>query len=158
VARMASFAQACEDASQSARYTYLALWLASCTRNCHTARPVIVAWLDGAGKTRLPRDSRLHGLGARYWGEWGLSAGPSPPIFLKFLIQETHLRRVVMRSRSYGNIVLYVWRQASPYELAASLKRGTYFSHESALYFHGLCDRAPRTIYVQSRAECQTNV
>jgi hypothetical protein len=45
-------------------------------------------------------------------------------------------------------LVRYVWREASPYELGASLTAKSYLSHGSAVLLHGLTDALPRMIYV----------
>jgi predicted transcriptional regulator of viral defense system len=42
----------------------------------------------------------------------------------------------------------YAWDNPSAYALAASLVRGGYLSHASAMHLQGLTDRVPRTIYV----------
>ncbi len=42
----------------------------------------------------------------------------------------------------------YVWEDASPYEVALSLRKGSYLSHASAVFLHGLTAQIPRTIYV----------
>lgn len=42
----------------------------------------------------------------------------------------------------------YIWDEASPYEMALSLRKGSYLSHASAVFLHGLTQQIPRTIYV----------
>ncbi len=68
--------------------------------------------------------------------------------FIGFLLEKTKLKRVVFPSRDYTDVVRYVWGEASPYQLALSLKRDSYLSHATALFLHGLTDQIPRTIYV----------
>jgi len=42
----------------------------------------------------------------------------------------------------------YIWDEATPYEVALSLRKGSYLSHASAVFLHGLTQQIPRTIYV----------
>ena len=42
----------------------------------------------------------------------------------------------------------YVWRDASPYEVALSLASRAYLCHGTAVMMHGLTDALPKTIYV----------
>jgi predicted transcriptional regulator of viral defense system len=67
--------------------------------------------------------------------------------FLKFLLGGTKLERA---SFDFPNrkIIRYVWGKAPFYELLMSLQPGCYFSHYSAMFFHGLTMQIPKTIYV----------
>lgn len=49
---------------------------------------------------------------------------------------------------STTRISRYVWKEASPYSMALSLRPGAYLTHASATYLHGLTDQIPHTIYV----------
>lgn len=42
----------------------------------------------------------------------------------------------------------YIWDQASTYEVALTMRAGSYLSHASAVFFHALTQQIPRTIYV----------
>lgn len=67
--------------------------------------------------------------------------------FLKFLLADTKLEKA-----SFGfpnrKIIRYVWGKAALYDLLMSLQPGCYFSHYSAMFFHGLTIQIPKTIYV----------
>lgn len=67
--------------------------------------------------------------------------------FLTFLLANTKLEKV---SFDFPNrkIIIYVWGKAALYELLMSLQPGCYFSHYSAIFFHGLTIQIPKTIYV----------
>src|SRR5215208_1393177 len=41
----------------------------------------------------------------------------------------------------------YIWGEASPFEVALSLRRGSYLSHASAVFMHGLTQQIVRTVY-----------
>jgi len=51
------------------------------------------------------------------------------------------------QDRGYRAFERYVWGEASPYEVALSLRGGSYLSHASAALLHGLADDDPDTIY-----------
>jgi predicted transcriptional regulator of viral defense system len=85
--------------------------------------------------------------------------------FIDFLITEGELRVVKLTSEpvsakkaassgeggppsSYSPFTRYTWRQASPYEMALSLRGGSYLSHASAVFLHGLTTQIARTVYV----------
>jgi predicted transcriptional regulator of viral defense system len=70
-----------------------------------------------------------------------------PTRMLEFLLEEGILKRADFVSRQYPPIVRYVCGEPSPYELAISLRRGSFLSHRTALVLHGL--QVPSTrIYV----------
>lgn len=61
-------------------------------------------------------------------------------------LSEIDLRRQgAQRGRASKKIL--VWGQVSAYKIAASLRNGSYLSHASALFLHGLLDREPNVIY-----------
>jgi hypothetical protein len=58
-------------------------------------------------------------------------------------------RRADEQSRtSYKSFPRFIWEDASPYEVALSLRKGSYLSHASAVFLHGLSSQIPGTIYV----------
>jgi predicted transcriptional regulator of viral defense system len=46
--------------------------------------------------------------------------------------------------------VRFIWKSASDYEVALSLKRGAYLSHATAMFIHHLTDQIPFRMYVNS--------
>jgi hypothetical protein len=68
--------------------------------------------------------------------------------FINLLLESTDLRKVALRSEKYGDESRYVWRAASEYEIALSLRRNSYLTHATAIFLHGLNDQIPGTIYV----------
>ena len=68
--------------------------------------------------------------------------------FLAFLLSQEELKQVELTSEKYSKIVRYSWREPSPYEMALSLRSGSYLSHATAVFLHGLNDQIPKTIYV----------
>lgn len=50
--------------------------------------------------------------------------------------------------RPYTYFPRFIWGDASPVEVALSLQRGSYLSHATAVYLHGLSAQIPRRVYV----------
>ena len=51
-------------------------------------------------------------------------------------------------SVGYRPFARYIWGDASPFEVALSLRKGSYLSHASAVFAHGLTQQIARTVYV----------
>lgn len=67
---------------------------------------------------------------------------------VNYLIKEGYLRRIELQSKSYKGKVRYCWKDILPHQVSLSLKSGSYLSHGSAVFLHGLNDQLPKTIYV----------
>lgn len=48
---------------------------------------------------------------------------------------------------SYRPFVRYVWGETSAYDVALSLRGGSYLSHASAVFLHGITTQITRTVY-----------
>lgn len=82
---------------------------------------------------------------------WRLAANTGKTQFIEFLLNKTSLQEIVLNPLNHPDlepIVRYVWKEATPFELAVSLKRNAYLCHATAVYLHGLTDLIPKTIYV----------
>ncbi len=80
--------------------------------------------------------------------DWRLANSTTTTTFIDFLLKNTKLRKATLNSQLYGTIQRYIWGDASPYQLALSLRSGAYLSHGTAVFFHGLTDQIPKTIHV----------
>ncbi|MBK6993811.1 MAG: hypothetical protein IPH31_02385 [Lewinellaceae bacterium] len=78
---------------------------------------------------------------------WRLAKSMSLEFFIQELIDKTKLEAVELFFPG-STITLFVYGEASPYELALALRRNAYFSHYTALYFHQLTEQLPKSIYV----------
>jgi hypothetical protein len=82
---------------------------------------------------------------------WGIGQNMTFAPFLDFLLNRTELRGIEIKPVNHPEvdpIIRYVWGKVSPYVIGASLKRGAYLSHGSAVFLHGLTDQLPKVIYV----------
>ncbi|MBD3297145.1 MAG: hypothetical protein GF341_00680 [candidate division Zixibacteria bacterium] len=68
--------------------------------------------------------------------------------FISAAIETGVLRVVEVRSESYASKKRFAIPGATAFEIALSLGKGTYFTHASAVFLHGLNDQIPKTIYV----------
>ena len=107
----------------------------------------MTAYLDQLPQ-RVFQQRELARLLAAQTEEWQLPATLSPNQCLERLIREGLLQRVILASEDYQPVTRYMWREASPYALALSIKPGAFLSHGSAVFLHGLNDQLPKTIYV----------
>src|ERR1035441_7931525 len=82
---------------------------------------------------------------------WQLAEKTTIGKFLEFLLENTKLNLIYLESESHPNarsITRYSWGSVSPLELGASLMKGAYLSHGTAVFLHGLTDQLPKVIYV----------
>lgn len=78
---------------------------------------------------------------------WRLAQSMSAKTFAEALIKYAYLHRVEIQTQS-RLYVRYIWRTASAYQVALSLKTRGFLSHYTAVTFHGLSDQIPKTIFV----------
>lgn len=80
---------------------------------------------------------------------WRLAQATSAEQFASFLVERTKLRKIELKSNGqYDRLIRrYIWDKVSPYEVALSVREGSYLSHGTALYLHGLTEQVPATIF-----------
>lgn len=86
-------------------------------------------------------------------GFWRLARNTTTAKFLEFLLNKTDLHLENLEPINHPNatgIARYVWKEASPYEIALSMKRDAYLSHGTAVFLHNLTEQIPARIYVNS--------
>lgn len=66
--------------------------------------------------------------------------------FIKVLIEKGVIEEIVVNTPQ-RKIVKYIFEEATPYEIAVSLRSGSYLSHYSAVFTHQLTENVPKTIY-----------
>jgi hypothetical protein len=77
-----------------------------------------------------------------------LQSDARPKDVLARLLEAGQLTGVSLKSPDYPPINRYAVGDPSPFELAQSLRGGTYLSHASAVSLLGLNDQIPKTLYV----------
>ena len=81
--------------------------------------------------------------------EWNLPYGMTAKRFIAELLEKTQLRRMDLEFPSI-KITRYLWEEATPFEVAVSLRPHSYLTHYSAAYLHGLTDQVPKRVYVNA--------
>jgi hypothetical protein len=120
------------------------------------ARGQIIAYFENLPRNALT-DADLAGILFKRAGDWRMAANTTVDKFVRFLLETTVMRMVSIvpvGRTSYRTVTRYVWADASPYAVAATLESRAYLSHGAAVLLHGLSDQLPRTICV-SREQSQ---
>ncbi|MEX0777375.1 MAG: hypothetical protein WD042_16855 [Phycisphaeraceae bacterium] len=80
---------------------------------------------------------------------WRLAQSASTTAFIEFLQNSGKLNVIKFPFPSpYKQVTRYVWSDASLYEVILSIKPKGYFSHYTAMKFHGLTEQLPKTLYL----------
>lgn len=79
---------------------------------------------------------------------WQLAQSTTAQDFIDFLIDETRLKEVTLRSKKYVLPARFTWGEVTAYSLALSLRKGGYLSHATALQLHALATHTPGIVYV----------
>ncbi len=81
---------------------------------------------------------------------WRLSSHTGLQKFIEFLLEKSdlHIKEIVPVNHHISAIYRYVWKEASAFEVALSLKRDAYFCHGTAVAIHGLNDQIPQRLYL----------
>ena len=112
-------------------------------------RDIVKAFNEAAKRVFWPSD--IQQMLEQNRNFWRLAQNTTTAKFLEFLLSKTDLHLVnlspVNHLRTAG-IVRYVWKDASAYEIAVSMKRDAYLSHGTAVFLHNLTEQIPARIYV----------
>lgn len=84
---------------------------------------------------------------AEHRADWNLSR-VAITVIVELLLRESRLNLVSLESASYPSISRYTWGVPSQFELALSLKPGSYLSHGTAAHLQGLLSDPPVTLHV----------
>ncbi len=116
------------------------------------AKPDIVRVFEETGK-RVFWPSDISRILEENRAFWRLAKNTTTAKFLDFLKAKTALQLEYLAPVNHPNtsgISRYVWKKASVYEIALSMKRGAYLSHGTAMFLHGITEQIPARIYVNS--------
>jgi hypothetical protein len=114
------------------------------------AKPDIARLFEGSAQ-KLFWPGEIRQILTRGREAWRLAQSTTSADFVQFLLKRTSLREVQItpvNHPSSDTIIRYVWGEASPYQLALSLKRGAFLSHGTAVFLHALTNQLPKVIYV----------
>jgi hypothetical protein len=80
--------------------------------------------------------------------DWSLAERIRLDDVIGWMLEHTKLHQVAIHSEIRGSTVRYIWGDASPLEIAATLAPRGYFCHATAASLHGLLTYNPETIYL----------
>jgi hypothetical protein len=123
------------------------------------AKPDIVKAFKKAGK-RVFWPSDISRILEENRAFWRLAQNTTTAKFLDFLLDKTDLHLEYLEPVNHPNvsgISRYVWKQASAYEIAVSMKHEAYLCHGTAMFLHGLTEQIPARIYVNSEQSPKSN-
>ncbi|MGC9196970.1 MAG: type IV toxin-antitoxin system AbiEi family antitoxin domain-containing protein [Syntrophobacteraceae bacterium] len=111
------------------------------------AKPDIVKCFE-TQPTHLFKRSGIEAILRANRASWRLAQATTVNRFLNFLEEKTKLKAVKISFPSRTE-TRYLWgEKTSVYQLALSLQEGSYLTHYTAMYLHGLTEQIPKTIYV----------
>ncbi len=119
-------------------------------RKIQLARAIILRFFEQQ-RQRVYSASELATLFRKHSREWGLAVNMTGAEFLEFLLRESKLRLIYVEPKNHPDarsVTLYAWGEVSPLLVGASLWKGAYLSHGTAVFLHALTDQLPDLIYV----------
>lgn len=135
-------------------------------RKLSAAKSRVLEFFD-ASKQKVFKVSEIGQILEEQRNQWHIPAVATRS-FVGFLMEAGKLSEVVFPfPRPYKRETRYVWGEVSMFVVIQDLKPGAYFSHYTAMSFHGLTEQLPKTIYlnveqtsgsVQSGALTQGNI
>ena len=118
----------------------------SSQKTLQNARAKIEATFNGNGTCAFKKRDLAELLG-KHRGEWGMPVTIGFEKFLDFLLKQSKLRTLTLKSDQYDDLTRYVWKDASVQAVALSIKNKSYLTHGTALSIHALTNQK-RTVYV----------
>jgi predicted transcriptional regulator of viral defense system len=116
------------------------------------ALPDIVAFFEAAPQ-KIYWPAEVAKILASQRADWRLAQHTNARDFIRSLLKSSPLKQVLLGPVNHPGldpIVRYVWKAATPFELALSIKRDAYFCHGTAAFLHGLSDEVPRNLYLNA--------
>ena len=117
----------------------------------HLAKEHIKSHFDSLGKRAFTKQDIKLILTAKS-REWNIRNELSVNKFIGHLVDMSLLREVEIESPNYQrSYSRYVWGADIPiFQLGQTLKNNSYYSHQTALYLHGLTDQNIKIVYVNA--------
>jgi predicted transcriptional regulator of viral defense system len=112
------------------------------------AKAGIFRYFD-ALSTKVHRRSDIARYLEQERGKWRLPSHINTSGFMRLLTEAGRLSEIIFPfPPPYKREVRYLWGDVSLYEVAQALKPNSYFSHYTAIKFHGLTEQLPKTTYL----------
>lgn len=118
------------------------------TKSLERATAAITRHFDGLS-TRVFRRTELSKCLAAHRAKWEVAESVTTSYFITFLQKIGRLQRITFPfTNPYKREVRYSWGPVPLHAAILSLKSGSYFSHYTAMRFHGFTEQVPKIIYV----------
>lgn len=78
---------------------------------------------------------------------WRLAQSTTRENFIAYLCKKAKLQEIVLKFPGMEKKI-YVWGTPSLYEIFSAIDRRAYFSHYTAVYYHGLTEQIPNAYYL----------
>lgn len=81
---------------------------------------------------------------------WQLSESTTASRFIEFLTTKGPLKHISLEPVNHDirTVDRFIWKNASPFEIALSIRKDAYLCHGTAVYLHGLNDQIPHRLYL----------
>lgn len=89
--------------------------------------------------------------------EWEIPRKTKFEEFLKHLLETGVLKQIEIALPREEVLTKYVFGDPTLLEIANSIKSRSYLSHYTAMFFHGLTDNLPKTIYTNTELKASKN-
>jgi hypothetical protein len=107
-----------------------------------------------SSKVSVYRSSDLAALQLEHSEDWNVPANMGRETFRKWLLQESALIEIKLKSRFYPHLTRYTWGDnVPPVSIALSIKPFSYCSHGTALWVNGLGGMADQIFVNAEQAE-----
>jgi len=107
-------------------------------------KPKIIDYLKSLNKNILSLQD-LQSILFEKREEWSIPKKTTADEFINVL-KKNVIQEVIIETPQ-RTIAKYIFGDASPYDIAISLRKGSYLSHYSAVFTHQLTDNVPKAIY-----------
>ena len=115
------------------------------------AKPDIIKLFE-RGSERIYRRKDLAGILAENREFWRLAQSETVNSFIHFLVKLRKLQRAEF-AFPHRKETRFTWGDVPFYEVVQAVKPTAYFSHYTAMYFHGLTDQIPKTVYLNNEQQ-----
>lgn len=116
------------------------------TRMMKNAESAILEVFDKSPQA-IFREKDLEEILDRKRADWQLADRTRISDFVQFLLESSNMKSVRVEFPSRP-LLRYTWGEVSIYKVVQSLKEGSYFSHQTAMYLHELSEQIPEVIYL----------
>lgn len=111
------------------------------------AAPFIVNYFDRAHNCVYRHDD-LDNILLQKRTSWQLAKRVGIKDFVQFLTSHAYLQEIALTSSNYRTIRRFVWRNATPHQVALSRSSDAYLSHATAAFLHGLIPDQSQMVFV----------